>query len=62
LPRDGAALRGKSFLQAILAQANQRDEVERFGIMNIEPAGMAKRSIGSYYVALYKRPSARAAP
>ena len=46
LPRDGPALNQLGFLKPVLPHIDERDEIQRLRIMNVEPAGMAERGSG----------------
>src|ERR1700720_590491 len=48
------ALSTERFLQMILPQFDQRKQMQRFGIMHIEPAGMRQRSVGSGDIARFR--------
>jgi hypothetical protein len=46
LPGDGPALGDIGFLKSILPHIHERDEIQRLGVMNIEPAGMMQGRSG----------------
>ena len=53
LARDRTALKVVSRFQPILTDLHRRNQVQRFSIVNIEPARVTKRGFGFFDVALF---------
>src|SRR5947207_2137943 len=54
LARDGTALGAEGFVEPVLADSHRSEEVQGFGVMNIEPAGMTQRCFSTNGVALLR--------